>query len=52
MVCEPDNCGGAGKGCEQECKGAAQIGAACKACDATMAAGACKTEFDACMADL
>lgn len=49
-TCQPDVCGGPGKGCEAACTGGG-IDDACKACDQTAAAGPCKTEFDACMLD-
>jgi hypothetical protein len=49
-TCQPTVCGGSGQGCEQACQGG-QVDAACVACDQTAAAGPCKTEFDACMAD-
>ena len=49
-TCQTDVCGGPGKGCEAACKGG-QVDAACVACDQTAAAGPCKTQFDACMAD-
>ena len=49
-TCQPDVCGGSGKGCEAACKGG-QVDATCVACDQTAAAGPCKTQMDACLAD-
>ena len=49
-TCQPDVCGGPGKGCEAACKGG-QVDASCVACDQTAAGGTCKSQMDACLAD-
>lgn len=50
-TCQPTVCGGAGQGCEAACNGTGQVDQACLTCDATAAAGPCKTEMEACQAD-
>lgn len=50
-TCQPDVCGGPGKGCEAVCAGNGPIDQACIDCDQTAAAGPCQAEFAACLAD-
>ena len=51
-TCQPDVCGGPGKGCEAVCAGNGPIDQACIDCDQTAAAGPCQNEFAACLADI
>ena len=51
-LCAPDVCGGPGKGCEAACTKGDKPDAACLACDQTAFAGVCKTEGEACFADM